>query len=267
MSKATKPTTIMIRDGIGARLKELGFERKSQRHYRKETGHISEWVHFSIDREDFVVDTYGVFDNAMQAYLDEYLGKEESPGSSGLVRPAHASYRSRNLARHEAFVGYEAWKATRRIWRPLDYFRDPPDDVIHWMYPFLSHNGRWDPSNDPEGCAAASQAAFREGIEPNRNEILADNLAIARIWIDSMHVYRHERVVLLCYLGDRVTAQEQAEEAIALDGREASEAYIERSRKHYESLGGTVEELRTKVRENNTNTANEMRDLVVKLRL
>jgi len=262
MAKATRSSTIAIHDGIAVRLQELGFEKRSIRLYLKETGHVSEWVHFSIDREQNFVDTYGVFDNAMQAHLDCYLGPSENPGIPGLNQPGHIYCTSLTWAKHLAFLGQKAWKNKRRPWRPLEYFRDPPKADVHWMFPYISDNGRWRPDPDPVGCAAASLEAWRLDVEAVRDELLEDRLAIALSLVEDNIGWPEHQVVRRHYVGDLEGARAIADDIIASEGVPPCDAYLKRAVKGYR---GTIEQLREANIENTTRSAREMRQLVIKL--
>lgn len=188
MTRAADPMTVAIREGVGARLLDLGFERKSQRAYVKETGAYSEWVHFRRHSEGDVTDTYGIFDNALQAFCDSVLEPPEDTATRYEPRPSHLYYEGRNHARHVIYDAVEAWRKARRPWRPFEYLIEHPE-TAHPYLQFISERGRWRDGGDPSGCARAMLECWTAYIEPERARLIADDKAVARraVEVDSGH--------------------------------------------------------------------------------
>lgn len=207
MSRAIDPMTIAIRDGVGARLLELGFERKSLRAYVKQTGIYTEWVHFRRHGEGDVTDTYGIFDNALQAFCDAAFAIPQPTGMAGETRPCHLGYEGRDHARSVIHHAVEAWRKARRPWRPLEYLIEYPE-TAHPYLQFISERGRWRDGGDPEGCGQAMLECWAAHIEPTRAELLAGDKTVARLLVAYAYGYPDFRLATAVYAGNIERARE-----------------------------------------------------------
>lgn len=230
MSKsiAKTPAGIAIHDGIGAQLLELGFKRKSARLYLKDTGDLSEWVHFRVDGGVEFTELYGVFDNALQRFFDENLdgfdtSQDENP------RPLHLQSWCYVYAVGEANVAAKEWRAARRPWRPREYFQDPPKDLTPYS-PCVSAWNKLYAADDPAGCAESSRALWTEMVEPLRNELIADPLAVANQLSEAEKGFPEFRIGLEVYLGNLAKSREIAEYFMSFRGVPPSKERLERTK-------------------------------------
>ncbi len=258
--RAVNPITIAIREGIGKRLLELGFQRQGARMYLKETGDYSEWVHFANLRGGFQ-DMYGIHDAALERFVSTTLEVATKLNEPGMIRPCHIASRSIDHAKWRFGQAWEEWRANRRPWRPLEYFQNPPDTVS--MYgPFISQRGVWTPADDPIGCAAATATAWHAHVEPYRARLIASPQAVAREMIQSESFGLTKRIMVTAYLGDKDGALALIEKSLVAEGRQPDEAKL---RYHREigarQTGLTIEEFVQDYIEQSVASANYIRNL------
>ena len=113
MARPVRPSTIAIRDGVGARARELGFERKSGRLYWREDERVTEWIHFGIRPDETFTETYGIFDKDLRAYVDRYVSPEMHVGPASSVHPAHRVASALPHAKWLFGQAYDAWRDAR----------------------------------------------------------------------------------------------------------------------------------------------------------
>jgi len=226
MARATDPVTIAIRDGIGARLLELVFERRSSRLYRKDTPDILEWVHFRRHAVGAFTETYGIFDKRMKAFFDDMLGPE-APDWMEEPLPAHEISNALHHAGDLIRAAVADWRRNRSLRRPLEFFREAPEQA-HPYQRFWAKGGAWFAGDDPAGCAEASRDCWVAGVEPFRTTLLADDLAIAReVLKGSARQSFLYRACLYGYLGDRHSAKAILGEVIADEGKPPTQDQID----------------------------------------
>jgi len=228
MTRATHPMTVASRDGGGARLLELGFERRSSRLYRKDTPDILEWVHFRRHAVGAFTESYGIFDKRMKAFFDDMLG-QEAPDWMEEPLPAHELSNALHHAGDLIRAAVADWRRNRSLRRPLEFFREAPGpEQAHPYQRFLAEGGAWFAGDDPAGCAEASRDCWVAGVEPLRNMLLADDLAIAREVLkgSARQSFRY-RACLYAFLGDRHSAKAILDEVIADEGKPPTQDRID----------------------------------------
>ncbi len=165
---SVRPNRLAIREGIGKRALELGFKRKSDRLYEREEGDLTFWLRFTMSDDERFVDLAGVVSRELDemiaatgADLNPYNIDEPSKGH--VYISAIDAWRAQSRASEEAFRKPLRWLGPIywflpwiNIWRRRDPFTQSP----------FVEKGRWYAGADPEGCAAASLAKWREIVEP-----------------------------------------------------------------------------------------------------
>lgn len=162
------PNTIAWRDGIGARLLELGFKRTGRDVYTLEDKAYIIWGRSNFIDHDLSHDFVGVISKELDRMIDE-AGLDISRHALDEPAKAHV-YRSAIEAwDDESRASAEAFRAPLREWSP-----------IYWFYPWIerwkrqdpftqcpfTRPGAWYSGDDPAGCAAASLAQWRRIVEP-----------------------------------------------------------------------------------------------------
>ena len=92
MARELKPATRAINAGIGERIQELGFRRKSGRLYLREDERFAEYVIFRSDGLKFY-DELGIFDKDFEAFMDGLPQR----GSNVSDKPGLAAFLRRRL--------------------------------------------------------------------------------------------------------------------------------------------------------------------------
>jgi len=156
-----------IRNGIGSRLIELGFRRKSERFYEKDEGDLYFWVRFELSDEGFV-DWAGIRSKKLEALfascgLDLPQYNIDAPANGHLYNGAILQWR------WESDASFKVADNARNRLNPINWFVDWKRDWAasdpYTQSPYVGR-GCWAYADDPEGCAAASLAQWRRTVEP-----------------------------------------------------------------------------------------------------
>jgi hypothetical protein len=168
MASPAKQSVQAARSGIGARLLELGFKRKSNRLYELDEGELHFWVRFKYSSDDTFGDRAGVRSDEFTKLVESagedlyhYLHNENSD--------AHVSFSAIGNWSAQVYNAEDAFKHRYRRLGPINWFI-PWDRLLrrrnpYWRSPYVQ-NDRWRAMEDPDGCAEASLAKWREVIEP-----------------------------------------------------------------------------------------------------
>ncbi len=163
------PNRIAIHEGIGARLKELGFKRKSERLYVREDDQFEDWVRFELSGRDAFIDISGVllkgldetFDNlGLDLWRYGEFGKRNAHVGRSAIRlwgiSSDASLAAYHLRRRR--YGWLVWQfwASEARWSATDPYVQSP----------YTGKGGWQCAANPAGCAAESLQKWRELVEP-----------------------------------------------------------------------------------------------------
>ena len=202
-----KTARIAIRNGIGKRLLELGFQRKSTRLYVREDEQFSEWVGFSIDGYERVNETIGIFDKdfaALFASMPHYEDVVESTDVWGDPAPAHVHSGALELWRDEADEKVNAEIDGWRWWQREAWFGPKPTPE-YMLSPFVI-DGAWETATDPDGVAEFMLEHWRARVEPWRERMLTDKAAFAARYRWSVNITLIPRIVSHIYGGDPAEA-------------------------------------------------------------
>ncbi len=228
------PAYIAIREGIAARVLELGFQKNTKRIYTKETGDYSEWVHFTLLNDDAFFDVYGVFDNGLQRFYDDHLDHKEDSAIRRNPRPYHLEFGSLPGMVPE----FETPSPPPRtgIFGPLlDRIspREPPPPPADIMQFWGMPDRCWLTSPGIEGCANLSRRAWMCGIEPVRETVIADPKSLIRHRMEhappAAYLYR---LLMHAYIGEKAAARAIADQMIAARGQGPTAAYLKEYRKY-----------------------------------
>lgn len=171
-----RPNRIAIRDGVGARLIELGFRRKSERLYEKDEGDLYFWVRFVISDDDSFVDRAGVVSREMERMV---AATGEELHQYGVTEPAPGHI---SISAYDYWAGQDALAEAEfrnsRWWLNL---LGPCKSLVPWDRMWAKRSafkssrfaggGRWRVSGSPSGCAAVSLEKWRESVEPWLDEV------------------------------------------------------------------------------------------------
>jgi hypothetical protein len=185
-------------------------------------------VHFRVDGGVEFTELYGVFDNALQRFFDEKLDGFDTSQDKN-PRPLHLQSWCYVYAVGEANVAAKAWRAARRPWRPREYFQDPPKDLTPYP-PYVSDWNKLYAADDPAGCAEISRALWTEMVEPLRDELIADPLAVANQLSEAEKGFPEFQIGLQVYLGNLAKAREIAEYFMSLKGTPPSKDDLKRTK-------------------------------------
>ncbi len=204
-----------IENGIGRRLLELGFERKSARRYLREDERFKEWASFEIDGHQRFGDSIGLFDKELAALFEPLGWNHEDSAGHREPLPAHVGARTLRLWAEAE----ETWRASMRWYDPRDWFRRPPQPSIT-QSPFVAQDIRiWESSADPEGAAAASLAKWIELVEPWRERVRTDKTALVQnylTWPNGGGAFK--QIVCHAYLGEKAAAERICREILDEEG-------------------------------------------------
>lgn len=201
-----------FRDGIGAHLLELGFEKKTERLYLRDDGRFSEAVDIELDVNETFREYFYIFDREFdrvlaQAFPDLFF-------RSGLTREP-IEYRIRahtwqlmtdadDAAQEKFEAGLKPWNFIRRRWRRP---RRMPE-----RFSCLTKSYFWSAADDPAECAQQSLAIWKEFMEPWRDaarsdrKVFADRYMTRRIFLSHPEL---QRIAVEVYAGDVEAAKAQ----------------------------------------------------------
>lgn len=166
-----RPVRQAIRDGIGQRLIELGFGRKTERFYDKDEGDCYFWSSFVIDDHErcFREETGFRFRALERLIADvglmehvQYIFQDPSPYHAWISALGVLGWQDREA--EDAYVD-----AFKRKAGPFRFFFDPRSK---WraQSPLLNapyyEKGQWRVGDDPALCVAESLKAWRAHVEP-----------------------------------------------------------------------------------------------------
>ncbi len=217
---------VAIRDGIATRLLELGFERKSARLFLREDDRFQEWAHFSISDPRKFSDFIGIFDKDLHALFEKCMspGRDSSVFSTG--RSGHTGTSAIRMWRKSEAARVQALIDRRNGWNPLNWFWPSPRRS-DYRSPFVTEWGDWQAEHDPQGCAAASLAKWRELVEPWRMGILTDRRALILDYLDWLHGGSDfQKIVCYVYLGEIRQAEMFCRNILDTEGMAPSEAEL-----------------------------------------
>lgn len=234
--RAVNPITIAIREGIGKRLLELGFQRQGARMYLKETGDYSEWVHFG-NRPGGFTEQYGVFDNGLQRYMDCLMPDGFPTGHNSGPKLLHFGMHAYHFGAYEAAELEKQWRRRRRPWRPLEYFIEPPRNLTPYRRYISDQFHGWTLDDDPHGCAAATLEAFEGSVGRWRADMATDAHKVARIIGTSSLTTPVLKIVARAYAGDFAGAEELIQHYVATKDDPPSKQQLSEARRR-EALFG-----------------------------
>lgn len=216
-----------IREGIGGRLIELGFRRKSERFYEKDEGDLYYWVRFELSDEGFV-DWAGIRSKKLEA-LFASCGPDLPQYNTNTPADGHLYNGAILQWRWESSANFDTADSTRSRLNPLNWFvnwkRDWALSDLYTQSPYVDR-GCWAYDDDPEGCAAASLAQWRRTVE---SWLLAmrDPIAFAD-WYCNGHAVRLPDIICSfpwACAGDKDRAQAYLRRAYRLRPYTRDEAY------------------------------------------
>ncbi len=158
------PQRVAMREGIGARLLELGFTRRTERFYVREDTEYREWVRFELSSWRAFVDRAGFVHKGLEAAiaaldLDVERSLSDLRDMAHLRHGAHWAWARQSDASKAAYhkarrrYGWLVWQfwASDRHWSSTDPFEQSA---------FTGRDG-WQCADDPVGCAAESAARWQ----------------------------------------------------------------------------------------------------------
>jgi hypothetical protein len=215
MARELKPATRAINAGIGERIQELGFRRKSGRLYLREDERFAEYVIFRSDGLKFY-DRLGIFDKDFEAFM---VGlPHRGSNVSDKPRPCHVFKTA--LGAWRRYEQREEFRLDDRItlirpwtiiWPGLKLMRKPESKKT----PFTTDDGDWLATENWEGCAALSLEKFEEYVVPWRERTRTDKIAFMDEYSGYSRGGQAQHMCALAYSGRWEAVREMVEVAYA----------------------------------------------------
>lgn len=213
MARELKPATRAINAGIGERIQELGFRRKSGRLYLREDERFAEYVIFRSDGLKFY-DELGIFDKDFEAFMDGL--PQRGSNVSDKPRPCHVFKTALGAwRRHEQ---REEFRLDDRItlirpwtiiWPSLKLMRKPESMKTR----LTTDDGDWLAAEDWEGRAALSLEKFDEYVVPWRERTRTDKVAFMDEYSGYSRGGQAQHMCALAYSGRWEAVREMVEVA------------------------------------------------------
>ena len=265
MAREIKPATRAINAGIGARIQELGFRRKSGRLWLKEDKRFAEYVIFRTNGLEFDQDL-GIFDKDFDAFMDGL--PERGSNVSDSPRPCHVSECSlsawRKHEQHEEHLILRQLKFSRPwtlIWPGLKPISKPASKKT----PFATDYGKWRAAEDWEGCAALSLEKFDEYVVPWRERMRTDVNALMDEFCGYSRGGQSQVMCAHAYAGRWPEVYEMIEIAKRHIGEPPTKEQIRDYKIHHSNDPKCVEELIETVIRNNSELHKELEVLAAAL--
>ena len=233
-------------DGIGSRLKALGFKRKSSRLYSLEDDELHIWTRLDlpgssgVEDYDVFYDTTGILLKPLEAFMAK-APLHDGRFFDDVHPPGHISRSAESIWRESAEFEQTYGPRGQSLWKRLKKWLSS-DSYPYFDGPFFKKDLHgWFPGDDPEGCAEFTRQLWAAEVEP-----WLPKMRDHRSFIEQYTAYRCPRLVQAvarAWLGDTEKAREllQDECEINLTTEEEIRAYLiskmksDRDRREFEN--------------------------------
>jgi|GEM_PF-3345795 len=196
-----------VRNGIGARLLELGFTRKSARLYVREDERFKEWVRFSYGGSGAFSDLIGIYDKELAALTESCPHSRGADFGVVSPRPAHVLHSAQTAWRNWESACEKDWRETLDWWNPIDWARRTPRRESEASI-YVGDRGKWRTNGNPDMCAAESLKIWRKHIEPWRQRMLTcRHFVFGHLIYTTVPLMEDSLVLLNFYVGQIADAE------------------------------------------------------------
>lgn len=207
-----RPNRQAVRDGIGQRLIELGFRRKSERLYEKDEGDLYFWSRFTFSGDDRFRETTGCVSRSLERLVEslevpnvgQYNIDEPSPAHIYISALSAVGYIEKQLK--QDFI--------EKFNKKMGIFRVLFDPIKRWerqnplQNPPYYDSGYWSAKNGISLCIEESLKAWQEHVE-TWIAAVREPSQFARAYCDNRYAFRGNlmRGIVYAHAGDRERAR------------------------------------------------------------